>query len=90
MGDPVAITDMFDKIETEIGPVSALVNNAGAARPGDFLDYELETVNRVIAINLNSVVLATQRTAKTMIADGIEGALVNMSSINAQLAIPAF
>ena len=89
MGDAAAITGMFDKIEADIGPVSALVNNAGVAMPGDFLEYELETFNEVIAINLNSVFLATQRAAKTMILNGIEGAIVNMSSVNAQLAIPA-
>lgn len=89
MGDPAAIAAMFDHVETNIGPVSALVNNAGVAMPGDFLDYALETFNKVIAVNLNAVFLATQRAAKTMIAHGIEGAIVNMSSINAQLAIPA-
>ncbi len=89
MGDPAAINDLFDKVEADIGPVTALVNNAGVAMPGDFLEYDLETFNRVISINLNGVFLATQRAAKTMIAHGIEGAIVNMSSINAQLAIPA-
>ena len=89
MGDPEAITDLFDKIESDIGPVTALVNNAGVAMPGDFLDYDLETFNRVLAVNLNAVFLATQRVAKSMIANGIEGAIINMSSINAQLAIPA-
>ena len=89
VGDPAALTVLFDRIDADIGPVSALVNNAGVALPGDFLDYDLETFNRVIAINLNAVFLGMQRAAKTMIANGIEGAIVNMSSINAQLAIPA-
>ncbi len=89
MGDPDAITALFDHVEAEIGPLAALVNNAGVAMPGDFLEYELETFNKVIAINLNGVFLATQRAAKSMIANGIEGAIVNMSSINAQVAIPA-
>ena len=88
MADAEAIAAMFDQIEADIGPISALVNNAGVAMPGDFLDYDLESFNRVIAINLNAVFLATQRAAKSMIANGIEGAIVNMSSINAQLAIP--
>ena len=88
MADAEAIAAMFDQIEADIGPVSALVNNAGVAMPGDFLDYDLESFNRVIAINLNAVFLATQRAAKSMIANGIEGAIVNRSSINAQLAIP--
>lgn len=89
MGDPAQIDAMFDAIETKHGPLSALVNNAGVAMPGDFLDYDLETFNRVIDINLKGVFLATQRAGKSMVAAGIEGAIVNMSSINAHLAIPA-
>ena len=89
MADAAAINVMFDRIEGEIGPLSALVNNAGVARPGDFLDYDLDTFNQVMAINLTGTFVATQRAAKTMVREGIEGAIVNMSSINAQLAIPA-
>ena len=89
MGDPAAIAAMFDRVEAEVGPASVLVNNAGVAMPGDFLDYDLDTFNRVIAINLTGAFLAMQRAARTMVAHGIEGAIVNMSSINAQLAIPA-
>jgi glucose 1-dehydrogenase len=70
-------------------PVSALVNNAGVAMPGDFLDYDLAAFDAVIGINLRGTFVATQRAAKTMVAQGIKGAIVNMSSINAQLAIPA-
>lgn len=89
MSDPDAIHALFDRVEAEIGPVAALVNNAGVAMPGDFLDYELDTFNKVLAVNLTGVFVATQRAAKAMIASGIEGAIVNMSSINAQVAIPA-
>ena len=55
MGDPAAVAAMFDKVESDVGPASVLVNNAGVAMPGDFLDYDLETFNRVIAINLNGI-----------------------------------
>ncbi|KNG92331.1 SDR family NAD(P)-dependent oxidoreductase [Pseudaestuariivita atlantica] len=89
MSGPGQIAAMFDTIEETLGPVSVLVNNAGVAMPGDFLDYSLDDFQKVIAINLTGVFLATQRAAKAMIANGIEGAIVNMSSINAQLAIPA-
>ncbi|MEM1267868.1 MAG: SDR family oxidoreductase, partial [Pseudomonadota bacterium] len=71
------------------GPVAALVNNAGIAMPGDFLSYELATFERVIDVNLKAVFVASQRVARTMVDRGIEGAIVNMSSINAQVAIPA-
>ncbi|MEM7717851.1 MAG: SDR family oxidoreductase [Pseudomonadota bacterium] len=89
MGDADAVLAMFDQIEAEHGPVSVLVNNAGVAAPGDFLSYDLDTFDMVIGLNLRSVFVATQRAARTMVAQGIEGAIVNMSSINAQVAIPA-
>lgn len=89
MADPAAITAMFDHIEGEIGPVAALVNNAGVAMPGDFLDYDLEVFERVININLRGVFVALQRAGRTMVDKGIKGAIVNMSSINALVAIPS-
>lgn len=89
MGDTAQITAMFDAIAADHGPLHALVNNAGVAMPGDFLTYELETFERVININLRGVFTATQLAARVMVEHGIAGAIVNMSSINAQVAIPA-
>ena len=89
VADASAVLAMFDRIEAEIGPVSALINNAGIALPGDFLDYPLDDFSRVIAVNLTAPFLATQRAARTMVAKEIAGAIVNISSINAQVAIPA-
>lgn len=89
MGDADQVLAMFDKIEAEYGPVSALVNNAGIAAAGDFLTYDLDTFDRVIDINLRGVFVATQRAGRAMVEHGLEGAIVNMSSINAQVAIPA-
>ncbi len=89
MGDPAAVGALFDRIETDYGPVATLVNNAGVALPGEFLSYELDDFQRVIGVNLVGVFVATQRAARTMVEKGIRGAIVNMSSINAQVAIPA-
>ncbi len=89
MSDPEQISDMFDRIAADHGPVSALVNNAGISEPGDFLDYDIATFQKVIGTNLTGSFAALQRAARMMIDAGIEGAIVNMSSINAQVAIPA-
>ncbi len=89
MGDVDQINAMFDMIEAEHGSVEILVNNAGIAAPGDFLSYEVETFEQVINVNLRGVFVALQRAAKTMVDKGIEGAVVNMSSINAVVSIPA-
>ncbi|MGY3439822.1 MULTISPECIES: SDR family NAD(P)-dependent oxidoreductase [unclassified Marinovum] len=89
MGDAAAIEAMFAQVATDHGPLSALVNNAGVALPGDFLTYDLQSFDRVIDINLRGVFIATQLAARVMVEHKIEGAIVNMSSINAQVAIPA-
>ncbi|KIC07323.1 dehydrogenase [Leisingera sp. ANG-M1] len=89
MGDTGQITAMFDRVEQELGPVTALVNNAGIALPGNFLDYSLENFQKVMDVNVTGVFAASQRAARTMVENSIEGAIVNMSSINAVVAIPA-
>ena len=89
MGDAAAVQELFASIASDHGPLSALVNNAGIAAPGDFLTYDLETFQRVISINLTGVFLASQLAGKMMVEAGLKGAIVNMSSINSQVAIPA-
>ena len=89
MGDPGQVSSMFDRIDAEIGPLSILVNCAGIAVPCDFLETSLEQFTKVIDVNLVGTFLATQRAARSMVAAGIRGAIVNMSSVNAQVAIPS-
>ncbi len=88
MADPDAINHMFDQIESETGTVSMLVNNAGIAAPGDFLALSVEQFRQVIDVNLTGTFVALQRAAKAMVGAKIEGSIVNMSSINALVAIP--
>ena len=88
MSKPDQINAMFDKIEADHGPISILVNNAGIARPSDLLETTPEQFMEVINVNLLGTFVALQRAAKSMIANEIQGSIVNMSSINAQVAIP--
>jgi len=83
------ILGLFEQIEKDHGTVGTLVNNAGIAMPEDFLDVSLENFRSVIDINLVSVFCATQRAARAMVENNIKGSVVNMSSINAQVAIPS-
>jgi len=88
MGDADQIHDLFERVESAHGPVSILVNNAGIARPGDFLDTSVDQFMEVINVNLVGTFVALQRAAKSMVANKIKGSIVNMSSINAVVAIP--
>lgn len=89
VAEPAAVHAMFDRIEAELGPVSVLVNNAGIARPADFLEVSVEDFRKVIDVNLIGTFTALQRAARTMVARGIAGSIVNMSSVNAVVSIPS-
>ncbi len=54
----------------------------------EFLDLDEKDFDRVIAVNLKGVFLAGQAAARQMAKQGSGGAIVNMSSVNAVLAIP--
>ena len=87
MGDKDSILELFAQIENKQGPIDILVNNAGVALPNDFLSYSYEDFDRVIDVNLRGPFIATQRAAQSMKNEKIAGAIVNISSINANVAI---
>lgn len=69
------------------GRIDVLINNAGVTHAADFLDLAEEDFDRVLRINLKSMFLCGQAAAKAMVAQGDGGAIINMSSVNAVLAI---
>ncbi len=75
----------------EFGALDFLVNNAGIVHAAGFLDLKEEDFDRVLAVNLKGYFLMGQAAARKMaeqVRDGREpGAIVNMSSINAAVAI---
>jgi NAD(P)-dependent dehydrogenase (short-subunit alcohol dehydrogenase family) len=72
----------------ELGRVDILLANAGIVHAAEFLDLEEKDFDRVIAVNLKGIFLAGQAAARQMVKQGGGGAIVNMSSVNAVLAIP--
>jgi glucose 1-dehydrogenase len=70
------------------GRIDILVANAGIVHAAEFLDLAEADFDRVIAVNLKGVFLAGQAAARQMVKQGGGGAIINMSSVNAVLAIP--
>jgi NAD(P)-dependent dehydrogenase (short-subunit alcohol dehydrogenase family) len=69
------------------GHVDILVNNAGVTHAAEFLDLAEEDFDRVLRINLKSMFLCSQAVAREMVKRK-SGCIINMSSVNAELAIP--
>ncbi len=76
------------------GRVDLLVNNAGIVHSADFLDLAEEDFDRVLRVNLKGAFLCGQAAARQMLAQPARadastsrGVILNMSSVNAVLAI---
>ena len=69
------------------GRIDILINNAGVTHAADFLDLSEDDFDRVLRINLKSMFLCSQAAAREMVKHQ-SGSIINMSSVNAELAIP--
>lgn len=73
------------------GDIDILVNNAGILHSAKFLDLKLADLERVLKVNVTGGFLVGQAAAKRMVeqvrAGKAPGAIVNLSSINAEVAV---
>ena len=77
---------LFAKVADCWGTLDILVNNAGVTHAAELNDLTEEDFDRVLAINVKSAFLATQHAARLMMRGG---SIINISSVNAVLAIPS-
>ncbi len=79
------IEALFAEVTRRWGGLEVLVNNAGVTHAAELDDLSEDDFDRVFATNLKSALWATQAAARLM---GEGSAVINMSSVNAVLAIP--
>ncbi len=91
VGDRLAVRNLVAGTVDAFEQIDILVNNAGIVHGAGFLELAEEDFDRVIRTNLKGAFLVGQAVAKRMvkqIADGGEpGTIINLSSINAVVAI---
>ena len=91
VGDSADVANLVAGTVQAWGSVDVLVNNAGIVHGADFLEVEEADFDRVLRVNLKGAFLAGQAAARQMVAQiaagGAPGAIVNVSSINAIVAI---
>lgn len=91
VGERLDIRNLVAATLDAFGEIDILVNNAGIVVGADFLDLDLADFERVMNVNLTGYFLAGQAVARHMVdqieAGGKPGTIINISSINAVLAI---
>jgi NAD(P)-dependent dehydrogenase (short-subunit alcohol dehydrogenase family) len=93
VGDPSDVRKLVDAACAAFsGDIDVLVNNAGIVHAADFLELSEADFDRVLRVNLKGAFLLGQAAARKMVeqikAGKKPGAIVNMASVNAVVAIP--
>ena len=93
VGRESSIDALLDFAEAAHGRIDCAIANAGIVKHVDPLTMSIDDFDAVLTVNLRGVVLTGQRAAQRMIRqppdeNGARGCIINMSSINAIVAIP--
>jgi NAD(P)-dependent dehydrogenase (short-subunit alcohol dehydrogenase family) len=89
VGDKAEVDALIAGVAAAYGGLDCAIANAGIVHACDFLELAEEDFDRVIRVNLKGVFLTGQAAARQMVAQGRGGTIINMSSVNAVMAIPA-
>lgn len=91
VADEAQVLAMYQQIDTALGPVTALVNNAGVVDVASRVDQmDWARLRRMFDINVLGTFVCTREALKRMSTrhGGAGGAIVNISSVAARLGGP--
>lgn len=87
VADLEAVTHAVEHIQSDLGPIDILINNAGTAKFGGFLDLTPEEWQNIINVNLMGVYNVTRAVLPEMI-ERKTGDIINISSTAGQKGAP--
>lgn len=86
--DSAGVTSAIDRIESGIGPIDILINNAGMQFRMPLEDFPAEKWRELMRANVESMFLVGQAVARRMIARK-RGKIINICSVQGELGRPA-
>ncbi len=93
VGERLDVRNLVAETLNAYDDIDVLVNNAGIVAGAGFLALEEDDFDRVLSVNLKGAFLCSQAVARHMVEKidngGDPGCIINMSSINAEVAIPS-
>ncbi|MBT2755099.1 3-ketoacyl-ACP reductase [Mesobacillus foraminis] len=87
VADMNSVQHAVDHIISELGPIDILINNAGTAKFGGFLELEPEEWEKIIQVNLMGTYYVTRAVLPGMI-ERKTGDIINISSTAGQKGAP--
>ncbi len=78
--DPESFESFLQRVESTLGPLDVLINNAGIMPVGPFLEETDATTRRMVEINVNGVIYGSRLALRRFLPRG-RGHLVNIASI---------
>ena len=89
VADDRAVVTAFTQIDSVMGGIDVLINNAGISIRHRFLDLSPAEWSQVLAVNLNGVFSVAQQAAQRMVKAG-GGVIINMGSTNGMVGHPMY
>jgi len=80
LADAASVDDLASSVARAWGSPDIVINNAGIYPSGFLLDIDAAEWDRIMDVNLRAPFLVSRAMAKLMIAAGVRGSIVNISS----------
>jgi 3-oxoacyl-[acyl-carrier protein] reductase len=81
VSDVPGLRAMVNAIATRFGRLDIAIANAGITLSGNFLDYEPDAFDRLMAVNLRGSYFTAQAAARIMVEKGNGGRIILLSSV---------
>jgi len=88
VSNPGQVQNLIESAVKAFGRVDIVINNAGIEKKSAFVDYPLEDLQKILAVNLVGPFLMSQWGARQMIRQGQGGRIINISSVHEDLPMP--
>jgi glucose 1-dehydrogenase len=88
VSSPAQVQNLIESTVKAFGRIDVVINNAGIEKKSAFVDYPLEDLQKILAVNLVGPFLMSQWGARQMIQQGQGGRIINISSVHEDLPMP--